>query len=117
MDKKWQATMQQQLREKKLEFNTRLERITDNLRSGLVPDSEERAKQLEDREVVDALGNAAREELRKISAALERLDDGMYGTCIECSVPIAGDRLRANPYALKCIDCAEIDEETPAHTK
>ena len=98
------------LEEKKQELTARLERIHANLRRGYEADSKERAKQLEDNEVVDALGNEARDELRKISAALLRLEAGDYGTCVECGLPIKEGRLKVYPYADECIECAEFDE-------
>ena len=65
-----------ELEKKKAELTVRLQRITANLRRGYHPDSKERAKELEDSEVVDALGNEARAEIRNISAALQRIDAG-----------------------------------------
>ena len=96
---------------KKQELTDRIERITKNLRRGYDADSKERAKELEDSEVVDALGNEARTEIRKISAALQRMDSGDYGTCAECGSRIDAGRLEAYPYAEECIDCARLDEE------
>ena len=58
--------LRKQLEQKKEELTIRLERITRNLRRGYHPDSKERAKELEDSEVVDALGNEARAEIRNI---------------------------------------------------
>ena len=104
------------LEQKKSELLTRLERINANLRRGYEADSKERAKQLEDNEVVDALGNEAREELKKISAAMQRLDSGEYGLCIECGLPINEGRLKVYPYAEECIDCAEFDEHRRRHS-
>ena len=104
------------LEQKKTELTTRLERINANLRRGYEADSKERAKQLEDNEVVDALGNEAREELSKISAAMQRLDAGEYGICVECGLPINEGRLEVYPYADECIDCAEFDEHRRRHT-
>ena len=104
------ATIRQSLEQKKQELTARLERIHANLRRGYEADSKEMAKQLEDNEVVDALGNEARDELRKISAALQRLDAGDYGICTECGLPISEGRLKVYPYADECIDCAEFDE-------
>jgi len=95
---------------KKDELTVRLERITANLRRGYEADSKERAKQLEDSEVVDALGNEARVELSKISAALSRIDSGDFGSCTECGSSIDQGRLKAYPYATECIDCATLDE-------
>ena len=104
------AGLRARLEAKKGELETRLARITENLRRGYHPDSKERAKELEDSEVVDALGNEARAEIRKISAALRRMDEGEFGLCIACGGEIAEKRLEAHPYAEECIDCARLDE-------
>jgi len=103
-----------ELEQKKLELNQRLERISANLRRGYEADSKERAKQLEDNEVVDALGNEARVEIAKIAAALKRMDSGEFGTCTECGMPIEAGRIKAYPYADECIECAEFDEKRRA---
>ncbi len=102
--------LREALLRKKDELTVRLERITANLRRGYDADSKERAKQLEDSEVVDALGNEARVELSKISAALSRIDSGDFGSCTECGSSIDLGRLKAYPYATECIDCATMDE-------
>jgi len=102
--------LRQALVAKKEELTIRLDRIHANLRRGSDADSKERAKQFEDNEVVDALGNEAREELAKISAALQRLDKGTYGLCVECGMDILPGRLEVYPYADECIECAHFDE-------
>jgi DnaK suppressor protein len=108
------AGLRQQLDQKKSDLLARLERITANLRRGYEADSKERAKQLEDSEVVDALGNEARAEVARITATLRRMDAGEYGTCIECGADIDQNRLEAYPYADECIDCARFDEHRRA---
>ncbi|MCW8829496.1 MAG: TraR/DksA C4-type zinc finger protein [Gammaproteobacteria bacterium] len=50
-------------------------------------------------------------ELRRIDAALARLDSGDYGYCLECDEPIARRRLELNPAATLCIDCASKAEQ------
>ena len=110
----WPDGMRKRLEEKRDELTARLERVTANVRRSLDSDSEERAKQLADSEVVDALGNEAREELGKISDALSRMDSGEYGLCKQCTSRIAEKRIEAHPYADECIDCAELDEEIRA---
>ena len=107
----WPAELRDQLLQKKEELSSRLDRIHLNVRRPLHADSKERAKELEDQEVVDALGNEAREELAKVSDALERMDAGSYGLCCECGNPIGEKRLLAYPYAEECIDCATLGEE------
>lgn len=44
-------------------------------------------------------------ELGQVSAALRRLRDGDYGDCEDCGDGIPFDRLKAEPWALRCIDC------------
>lgn len=106
--------LREKLEQKKAELTSRLDRISANLRRGYEADSKERAKQLEDNEVVDALGNEARAEIVKITAALLRMDSGEFGACTECGTPIEAGRLEAYPYADECIECAEFDEKRRA---
>jgi RNA polymerase-binding protein DksA len=42
--------------------------------------------------------------LREIEAALERMENGTYGTCVECGREIDAERLEAVPYATLCIE-------------
>lgn len=46
-------------------------------------------------------------QLQRIEQALKRLDEGWYGECIECGEWIGKGRLKLDPAALKCIECAE----------
>jgi DnaK suppressor protein len=50
--------------------------------------------------------------LRKISAALKRIDDGEYGRCQVCEEPISSQRLEVDPTATLCIDCANRSEQS-----
>ena len=45
-------------------------------------------------------------ELARIEAALQRIDQGEFGWCLECSHPISVGRLQADPAAPLCVDCA-----------
>ncbi|NJD28306.1 MAG: hypothetical protein FIA92_08415 [Chloroflexi bacterium] len=53
-----------------------------------------------------ALRDQARSELANVRWALEALDRGDYGTCVECGRPIAPERLEAIPWVSLCIDDA-----------
>lgn len=44
--------------------------------------------------------------LEQIEQALERIEGGTYGTCIECEGRIPKMRLNAIPYTPLCIKCA-----------
>jgi len=46
-------------------------------------------------------------ELKRIGAALRRLDEGDYGCCLECGELIAKRRLEVDPAAPRCLDCSE----------
>lgn len=50
-------------------------------------------------------------ELKRISAALQRLKDGEYGDCLYCGEVIAQGRLQADPAAILCIRCATKVEQ------
>jgi DnaK suppressor protein len=45
--------------------------------------------------------------LRDVRAALRRIRDGSFGTCIECEAAISPKRLAALPWALRCIKCQD----------
>ena len=49
--------------------------------------------------------------LALINTALDTLDDGGYGVCIDCAKEISDGRLRAKPYARLCIDCKSTREQ------
>lgn len=44
-------------------------------------------------------------KMQLIQEAIERLQSGTYGVCVDCSGHIAEGRLRAIPYAKLCVDC------------
>ena len=80
--------------------------ISDDLREPSSKDFEERATETEGDEVMESLGNAGLVEINRIQAALARMENGTYGICGECGADISEKRLKAVPYAAKCIDCA-----------
>lgn len=95
-----------QLDERKAELSERIARIKADIARGLDPDSKEQATQLENQEVLDALANEATEELAKVNAALQRIQNGTYGICAACGKSIDSRRLAVRPYSSKCINCA-----------
>ena len=48
--------------------------------------------------------------LAKIDKAIERIDNGTFGTCEECSEPISIKRLEARMETTLCIRCKEDQE-------
>ena len=53
--------------------------------------------------------------LRELNDAQDRLIDGGYFSCTECSAPIGEQRLRANPAATRCIACQKNGEAQQVH--
>ena len=49
-------------------------------------------------------------QLRKVEQALQRIDAGDYGACLECGEAIALARLEAQPEAELCIGCQQACE-------
>lgn len=49
--------------------------------------------------------------LELIELALERIEDGVYGTCVECGGTIPKTRLNALPYTPVCVKCASARDQ------
>ena len=47
------------------------------------------------------------DELLQIEAAFQRLEQGTYGTCVECGKPIGKARLKAIIEVATCVTCQE----------
>lgn len=56
----------------------------------------------------------AEQERRLVHEALARLDQGTYGTCVECGRPIGEERLEVRPHAARCVSCEEKAERKTA---
>lgn len=63
--------------------------------------SQNLAFQLRDRE---------RRVLKEITVALQRIDEGSFNECEDCSSPIGSRRLEVRPFTRLCIQCAEMHE-------
>ncbi len=47
------------------------------------------------------------ETIARIDGALARLEAGQYGRCTNCGDEISEARLRALPFAVRCVECEE----------
>jgi DnaK suppressor protein len=67
------------------------------------------------------IGFATREllvaKVNRIVAALERLDHGEYGECVECGEAIAPARLNAMPEVTTCVRCQDRLERLGRHAQ
>lgn len=67
----------------------------------------ERMVNLEGRDTVLQHNDADFKELTEVRDALQRLDHGTFGTCIDCGKEIPAARLAAIPWTERCIDDQE----------
>ena len=51
------------------------------------------------------------DEYHRIDRALEKIEDGTYGVCADCELPISDKRLASFPNAQRCLACQEAFEE------
>ena len=96
--------------------------------SGLMSQSKDKVSELVEQRETDAdpldlavsesnrdfslrLADRERRLVTKIRYALERINDGEYGTCEACGGPIGYGRLMARPVATQCIDCKTEAEQ------
>lgn len=74
------------------------------------PEPADRAALESERNATLRIRDRERKLISKIEAALQRIEDGIYGVCESCSEPIGVERLRARPVTTLCIQC-KADQE------
>jgi len=77
----------------------------EHAREVLSQDSDDISHREAEREMDMALGDREITELGAVSAALRRLKEERYGNCSDCGETIAFDRLKVEPWALRCVAC------------
>jgi len=68
------------------------------------------ASETYEREKEFALSENVSELMAKVDRALEKLDEGTYGTCDRCSREISPERIHVLPYATMCVKCQDAIE-------
>jgi DnaK suppressor protein len=87
-------------------------RLLDRIAVSWVPDEMENLQLAGERDLVITRLDREAALLAEIRAALERIEDGRYGTCVGCDREISRGRLTALPWASCCITCQEwIDRQ------
>jgi len=72
------------------------------------------ASEITDADHQNALLENSAEQREQVVAALARLDDGTYGTCVDCGQPIPDVRLEVRPEAARCVADQEKHEAANA---
>lgn len=100
------------------ELRRNLQQLLEDTESGAQPvnlkDNQGRLSRMDEmhnQSILVANRNLTKNRLRKISQAEQRMNDGVYGECLECGELIAFVRLEAYPEADMCIDCQSAREE------
>lgn len=99
------------LTEMEAELRHNAGQTTDNLReSTVVPDPADRATIEEEHALELRTRDRERKLLKKVQAAIKRIDEGEYGYCEETGEPIGVRRLLARPTATLSLEAQERRE-------
>jgi DnaK suppressor protein len=88
----------------------------DNTVSGMTetkenfPDPTDRAALEAERNFMLRIRDREAKLIKKIKAALERIENDTYGVCESCGEDISLRRLKARPVTTQCIDCKSKEE-------
>lgn len=77
-----------------------------------VPDTGDQAVSSTLEDVRISLHDNELNEYNMIMKALDRIENGTYGVCVECANPISEKRLMMFPNATRCLACQEALEES-----
>lgn len=100
------ADRKAQLEARLADLNARLTSIDTELDTHNSRDWEDLATERESDEALEAMGNSGKQEIRMIEAALQRIADGDYGSCVTCGNKIEDARLDLLPSTPFCSKCA-----------
>ncbi len=75
------------------------------------PDVNDEASRTYSRQVMLSLGEVERQTLKLVDDASKAMENGSYGTCVDCEDNIPYKRLEAVPYVKRCVACKEKWEE------
>ena len=74
------------------------------------PDPTDRASLEADRNFMLRIRDRESKLIKKVKKALQRIEDGTFGTCEQCGEDISIKRLKARPVTTQCIDCKTKEE-------
>jgi len=70
------------------------------------------ASDLYAREIAILTELTLREQVLDIDGALVRMDNGTYGTCVDCGDRVPSARLEVHPQAARCVACQTREESS-----
>lgn len=103
--------IKQDLIQRKRELQEELMRLYKEKFSDEVQDQGDQALSSTMELLSSSLQDSRVEEYNRITRALDMIEDGTYGICVDCHEPISEKRLKSYPDASRCILCQEMFEE------
>lgn len=79
-------------------------------RTGLAQDQVDLATTTAEDELNHTMHERYLQELRLVESARERAANGLLDCCCECGGEIGYERLRAQPFAVRCVECQSRHE-------
>jgi DnaK suppressor protein len=80
----------------------------------LEQDAHDASQRAGEREIDLAMSDLETVEIAAVDQALLRLKGGRYGTCASCGDEVPFDRLKVEPWALRCVPCEAERERRSA---
>lgn len=81
------------------------ENPAENGAAGYPQDAADAGANLSEADRSEAVLEAARQQRGRVLDALRRLENGGYGTCVDCGDHVPDGRLEARPEAARCVRC------------
>ena len=111
-NKKTIIEIKKELLQRKAELEKQLNELyTEKVADTQVGDIGDQALSSSMESLRDSLQDSGINEYNRIIQALNMIEDGTYGVCVDCGNPIAEKRLKSYPNATRCIACQEAFEE------
>ena len=108
MDEKQLAEIREQLLQMREDLLNEAERAyaaSQSLGKDGVPDIGDMSSNSYNQEVLMNLSETQRARVRDIDAALDRMDNGVYGLCARCEEEISPRRMEVRPFSRYCVEC------------
>lgn len=103
--------LKEHLEELRSSLHTTIEQSVTAVAEGVQPPGEHRSLPAEGVDVELALERTEANLLHEVQAALDRLELGTFGRCVQCGAPIPQKRIEALPYTAYCVKCERVQEQ------
>lgn len=109
--KKELDAIKQELISRKNDLDQKLTQLNEKVTDEREMDPADQAASSTMEQLKSSFQNTELDEYRNIELAIDKIDDGSYGICLDCGEPIQDKRLRLYPNASRCLRCQEAVEE------